>query len=339
MQPMKTKTPAKPIAIFKPGTFTAMSGDTLSFTDSDVADMAANYNPALLNAPLVLGHPKDNHPAYGWVNALHFTDGLLYAVPDMVTPEFADWVNQKFYNAVSASIYPKEHPNNPTPGQYYLRHVGFLGGNPPAVKGLPPPEFGDSATLITIDFTETTGATMAATTESVKDEPALSAEKAALAAEKDKLAKREAEFTEKEAALNASIVALAKERDTANRAELLDFTEQLVKEGRLLPKDKPGLLEFMSQIKPTSSLEFGEGDSKTVMPKLAWLKSFLQALPKAIEFGEVSGAAASSGETLTDTQIAQRARAYHQQQTKIGNPLSFADAVDAVNAGLDRTGG
>ena len=32
-------------------------------------------------------------------------------------------------------------PNNPTPGRYYLKHVGFLGAIQPAVDGLRPVEF------------------------------------------------------------------------------------------------------------------------------------------------------------------------------------------------------
>ena len=32
--------------------------------------MAAAYNPAQREAPLCIGHPKDNKPAWGWVQAL-----------------------------------------------------------------------------------------------------------------------------------------------------------------------------------------------------------------------------------------------------------------------------
>lgn len=43
---------------------------------------------------------------------------------------------------------------------YYLRHVGFLGAEPPAIKGLQPIEFSESdkaddAVTLTLDFSET----------------------------------------------------------------------------------------------------------------------------------------------------------------------------------------
>ncbi len=40
------------------------------------------------------------------------------------------------YKKRSASFYAPDSPNNPVPGVYYLRHVGWLGALPPGVKGL-----------------------------------------------------------------------------------------------------------------------------------------------------------------------------------------------------------
>lgn len=309
-----------------------MSGDTLEFSEPDVSAMASSYNPNLMRAPLVLGHPKDNSPAYGWVNSLAFQDGLLQAMPDAVTPEFADWVNQGFYKTVSASIYPKTHPNNPTPGNFYLRHVGFLGGQPPAVKGLPPPEFADFEDLITLEFTEDNSMPEANNPEAAGLE-ALAAQKAELLKQIDELKQREAAFAEKETALNNEILALASEKKSLRIQELNDFAESLIKEGRLLPKDKLAVVEFMAGLSDTPTFEFGEGDAKTKTSHHAWLRAFLSTLPKQIEFGEMAGVQ-NPPEQLNDQQVAQRARTYHQQQHNSGNFISFSEAVDAVRAGL-----
>lgn len=312
-----------------------MSGDPVDFSESDISAIATGYNPATMKSPLVLGHPKDNSPAYGWVQSLQFADGLLQAMPESVTPEFADWVNAGHYKTVSASLYAKNSSNNPTPGQFYLRHIGFLGGQPPAVKGLPPPEFSEpESDLLTFDFTEE--CPMPGATD--EEQARLAADKAALEAQAAKLAKQEADFAEKEGKLNAEILALASEKATAQRADNLAFAEQLVKDGRLLPKDKPGLVEFMGSLKPEVVLEFGEGEAKTKTALLSWFKSFMTALPKAIEFGEMSGVDKTTGKSLTDEQIARRARAYHQKQTAAGEQISFTEAVDAVHAGLDLAG-
>ncbi|MCV2359638.1 peptidase [Paucibacter sp. TC2R-5] len=124
---------------FKPGRHTAMNGNTLQFAASDLAASAAAYDPALHEAPLVVGHPELDGPAYGWVSQLAFTDGALEATPQQVMPEFADAVNAGTYKKISAAFWSPNSPGNPVPGVYYLRHVGFLGGAAPAVKGMRTP--------------------------------------------------------------------------------------------------------------------------------------------------------------------------------------------------------
>jgi len=127
---------SKPIQIFKPGKRTAMSGVTLDFSEADLAASAAAYDPAKHEAPLVIGHPKADKPRFGGVGSLSYADGVLNAGPKDVIVEFAEWVNKKMFNQVSASFYMPDSPHNPVPGVYYLRHVGFLGAQPPAVKGM-----------------------------------------------------------------------------------------------------------------------------------------------------------------------------------------------------------
>jgi hypothetical protein len=60
----------------------------------------------------------------------------MIAEPDQVDAAFAELVNAGRYKKISGSFYTPDAPANPVPGVYYLRHVGFLGAQPPAVKGL-----------------------------------------------------------------------------------------------------------------------------------------------------------------------------------------------------------
>lgn len=134
----------KPLQIFRSGKHTAMSGRTINFTDDDVADLAASYDPGVYEAPLVRGHPRDNQPAAGWVHSLQLADGgVVEAIPSRVEVELADDVREQRFKHISASIYMPDSPNNPKPGHHYLRHVGFLGATAPAVKGLKPAEFAE----------------------------------------------------------------------------------------------------------------------------------------------------------------------------------------------------
>ena len=133
-----------PIHIFKSGTHAPMTGGALSFSESDLEATARAYDPALHEAPLVIGHPKADAPAYGWVQSLGISNGGLAATPHQIDPAFAELVRDGKFKKVSASFYRPDSPNNPVPGVWYLRHVGFLGAQPPAVKGLKPVEFSDN---------------------------------------------------------------------------------------------------------------------------------------------------------------------------------------------------
>ncbi|MFD3263339.1 hypothetical protein [Phenylobacterium ferrooxidans] len=127
---------SRSIQAFKAGRHRASDGKVYAFTEADVAGMAASYDPALQAAPIVLGHPKTDDPAWGWVKGLSVVDGVLVAEPEKLAPEFTEGVEAGRYRYVSAAFYAPSDDRNPKPGAWYLRHLGYLGAQPPAVKGL-----------------------------------------------------------------------------------------------------------------------------------------------------------------------------------------------------------
>ena len=129
--------------IFRAGTRTDNSGRTITITPEQVAAIASHYSPSKHEAPIVVGHPSTNAPAYGWVGSLKAENGTLFADFAQVDDDFAELVKKGRYKKVSASFYPPNHPSNPQPENWYLRHVGFLGAHPPAVKGLAAIDFAD----------------------------------------------------------------------------------------------------------------------------------------------------------------------------------------------------
>lgn len=134
----------KRVPIFKPGRHTAANGTTLDFSEEQLAASIAAYDPAKHEAPIVIGHPRDNGPAWGWVGSLAFSEGEVVAEGlRQVAPEFAEMVDAGRFKKVSASWYTPDSPTNPVPGVYYLRHVGFLGAMPPAIKGLGAVQFAE----------------------------------------------------------------------------------------------------------------------------------------------------------------------------------------------------
>ncbi|AJO79217.1 hypothetical protein [Pseudomonas sp. MRSN 12121] len=143
----------KTIPFFRAGKHVDSQGRKVEFTETDLAASISGYDPALHRAPLVIGHPKDNGPAYGWVRSIsRNTKGEATAVPEQVHNDFAEGVAAGTWYPRSASWYAPDDPRNPKPGIYYLRHIGFLGAQPPAIKGLSDIEFDDGDGVVEIEF-------------------------------------------------------------------------------------------------------------------------------------------------------------------------------------------
>lgn len=146
--PDPTTTP-KPIEVFSPGRWTASNGETIAFSEADLRKAAEVYDPAKHEAPLVVGHPKINDPAFGWAERFEYKDGKLLAIPYQVDPAFAAQVNAGRYKRVSIRWFRPDAPNNPVPGAWYPEHIGFLGAAAPGVQGLKPAAFAaDTAGLV-----------------------------------------------------------------------------------------------------------------------------------------------------------------------------------------------
>lgn len=126
------------IEIFKTGTHTDSRGRTKTFTEEDLDRTMALYDSKQHESPVVIGHPKDNAPAWGWAAELRRMGNTLQAKLHDIAPEFREWVKQGRFKKRSASFYPDGS----------LRHIGFLGAQPPAVKGLPDVAFSEQ------DFSE-----------------------------------------------------------------------------------------------------------------------------------------------------------------------------------------
>lgn len=129
------------IEIFRGGPVTDNRGRP---HDGDrLIDLAvATFDPAHHEPPACVGHPTDNAPAFGWVRELKSEatakGRVLMARFGDVVPEFADLVRRGVYKKRSAAFYPDGR----------LRHVGFLGAAPPAIKGLADIGFEDGGDAI-----------------------------------------------------------------------------------------------------------------------------------------------------------------------------------------------
>ena len=118
-----------------------MNGREVSFTADDLDAIADGYDPSVRRAPIVIGHPRHDAPAYGWVERVEEEGTRLYAVATDLAAPFVEWLEEEYYSERSASLWlPDQSPT----GDWYLRHVGFLGAAPPAIPGLEAHQFADS---------------------------------------------------------------------------------------------------------------------------------------------------------------------------------------------------
>jgi len=261
----------------------------------------ATFNPGIHEPPIVVGHPKDNAPAFGWIQGLKKTGNTLLAKIGNIIPEFEAAVENGMYKKRSASFYPDGR----------LRHVGFLGAAPPAVKGLADLKFDEGEDFVTFEFGEHK------TTVSKKEEKMTFKDFVEIfkfwkEAEKDPdmqlpgvnqkmTGSGDKSFTEAdiEAAKKSGAEAERKKADTefaekerqtkgeARTKEISDFCDTLVKEGKIPPSwVNSGLVEFAKGLDSETEISFSEKEAKK--SPAAWFKSFLEGFEKSAIFQELA---------------------------------------------------
>ncbi|MHB1333398.1 MAG: hypothetical protein ACYCY1_12440 [Sulfuriferula sp.] len=359
---------SKPIQIFRPGTHTAMSGAVLGFSESDLAASAQAYDPAKHEAPLVVGHPQHDAPAYGWVRSLGFADGSMEAQPDQVDPAFAEMVAAGRFKKISASFYSPDSPNNPVPGVYYLRHVGFLGAQPPAVKGLRAPEFADNEEGI-VEFADWSDMQNAGLWRSLRDwiigrfgldeaDKVISGYAVAsleadaqqdtsddpmpapaftepvnpqkeIQVTPEQAAALEAENAQMKTRLAGFEASEKQVKTTAIHTGNAAFTEALVQDGKLLPVNKDVAIAILDHFAGQDApVEFGEGDAK--QPMVDAFKAFLQAQPKVVVFGEYAVGEIKLVDMEDATAIHDKAVEFMEAEARAGREINIAQAVAHV---------
>lgn len=251
------------IRLARSGTFTSNEGVAVSFTEAMFAEIAAAYDRAADPAPLVIGHPKLDDPAYGWVDSLAVENGELVARPADVEPAFAEAVREKRYAKVSARFYPPEHAANPKPGVWYLKHIGFLGAHAPGIKGLGTVQFADGADegAATFDFSEQE--------DHIMNEASF--------------AERVSALDERERAITAREEQARKDALAALHAGNVSFAEGLIKDAKLAPAGKELLIGVLDQLDTVAVVSFGEAGE---MAPAAALKKLLDGAVPLVSFAE-----------------------------------------------------
>lgn len=348
------------IEVFKTGKHTDSAGREREWSESDL-DKLASYNPKVHEAPVVVGHPTSNSPAWGWVSGLKREGKKLLAKLDKLAPEFVDAVAEGRYKKRSISLYPDGT----------LRHIGFLGGMPPAVKGMADIAFSEDDGAVTYEFGEcenqkfsTLGgvfrrlrefilekfgkqaaddvvagweidvisAPPPAEEEEIKPAPAF--EEGAKEDDKmnEKITELEAQIgrlTEALASKDEQIKALEEQKRTAAFSE---FCAPLVAAGKLTPAQRDRAVAILPALSASGKLEFAEGEAKAEKTPVELFQEILSSLPVQVQFGEVAtkeraaapaGPPADFGENVDPERLTLHQRAVAIQKEK-GIPYAKA---------------
>jgi hypothetical protein len=330
------------VDIFRTGVHTDDKGRKHTITHDFLAQVVANFNTQEHEPPAVIGHPQTDAPAFGWVDAQRVEGDVLQVQFGQVDPAFEQMVSEGKFKKRSASFYldAQTAPGGRAPS---LRHVGFLGAQPPAVKGLREIHFNEGETLTFESITFSEGESMdekemkKTIAESVKEffsemfgkkdggTQAAFSEADINKHVKDAVAAVEAKFSEQFKTLETANEELQRkvEQQTGltTRGEIVSFCESLGKSKFPPAFYKMGVVEFMESLAATPdrkvtvvtfSEEGGQKkEIKTESTQYKWFKDFLSGIGPVIQFGEQFSNLHSEGDgkELADPTEMERLRA------------------------------
>lgn len=314
------------IEIFRAGRRTAEDGQVHEITRNDLVRAAAAYDPAKHEAPLTVGHPESNRPAYGWVAGLQVDGDVLRTTHRQVEPQFAEMVQGGRFKKRSASFYAPDDPTNPAPGTWYLRHVAYLGAQPPAVKGLKEIQFSEAAKAVNFSEPVTTQEPPKMTTKTAEQLQAdLDAEKQA----RQQAEKERDDAAKRATAAEGQVTNFAEQARQQRHAAHVSFCEVQVKAGKLLPKDQAAAIAVLDQLGATQPVEFSEGDAKRTVSPVEFVKGLIEGSKPKVDFSEHAGgtpATTGSAAGKTDAEI----HAAAEKHMRANKGVSYAEAVKAV---------
>lgn len=228
------------VDIARVGNWRSMNGANTQFTESNIDGLIANYDESERRIPLVFGHPKTEHPAYGWVSALRRVNEVLQAKFRQVHDDVVKLVEDGHFKNISISMSK----------DFELRHVGLLGAAQPAIPGLKEVSFANGDDELCIAFA-------APDNES-----------------------RVAELREELQAARAQLKAFLDDRDKDAEEQATqrrkDRMGRLIHDARALPSESEAILSFAASLGASEdTFQFASSDTPVAAEEAFW--QFLEA--------------------------------------------------------------
>ena len=331
--------------IFKQGSHTSDKGVTKEYTLDDINFIASSYNPSEDEAPIVIGHPENNDPAFGWISSLSVTDDgkLIADAPDeKIQPDFLNAVKEGRYTKRSISLTPEGK----------LRHVGFLGAAKPSVKGLADIQFSSpSSEVYEFDISPRRSVTKPGDDVDIEIKPAhrnldeggddkFSALSDEINQLKNTIASIRSDFSESEISstkesiekLNSQLNALQSKISNSDFESLLDKS---IQEGNLTPAIKDKVLSISNFLQSQNfSEDFSQPKFQNDVNKL--LISLVDSLPNLGLFENFAEKPESElelvNDDLSDLNVDEQSKIIHRKAVALmkKDDISYLGAVTKI---------
>ena len=326
------------VEIFRSGDY----GPRGAYTDGDLDNIVADYDPRRHEAPVTLDH-KTSGPAYGWVASLQRRGDTLVAHLRDLSDEFLQWLRDGAYKKRSVELYKSFAPT----GRPYLRALSFLGACPPEIKGLADPVFAEEIDTpcpvenfiyeeseLPEPKSENQNVHSVQPVHSVHDLPETPSPADPFASRllpqaSDELARLREE--------NAALTTRLSEHARTRRAEQLSrFRDEARRAGRWLPAwDRLGIAAFAESLDESAAINFSEPSaSASPISSLNWFLQFMETLPPVVEFSEFAPAPHTAFsaplESLADASIDPASLRLHREAQRLcaGNPdVTYTEAL------------
>jgi hypothetical protein len=268
--------------------FRADTKASKGLTAKHIADAAALYDADKNPAPLVFGHPVNDSPALGLVSGARAAGNDLFLKLKNVADTVKTAVKERRILGRSIAFWDPDHPSNPHPGKYSIRHFGLLGGMAPAIPGMPALKFSadegaleaedDAAPDAAVVFSVEAGTPVQKIIEEPKPgpkEPVMEFSQEQFDAEKKAREDAERERDELKTANEKRDREFAAAEAARRKGEDETVLTAAVEAGKVLPAEKDDLVKLFEAL-PTKALTFSAGELE---PRQA-LAKFLDGLPK-----------------------------------------------------------
>lgn len=248
--------------ILKTGTFKDSKGNEHTFTASDLDKIVDKFENNHNRVPICVGHPKTNSPAYGWFNSVKRIGENLYCDFKDVQDEFKTAVKKGLFKNRSISL----------DNDLNIRHLAFLGGQAPAIKGLE--EFcfeqavNDSENSLEIEINNF---------EDIEEQKN----------RKDKqveLEELQKNFEAQKAENEKLKKEIAEKLQAEKTKDFEDFCSEAVKNGNILPKHKERVMNILNACSDFGTFNFSDSGEKDAVQSA---KDFIKSI-KMFDFEDIA---------------------------------------------------